>query len=162
MRQRRVIAGVLGATVLTAAALRGVMRRFAIVEQSMAPALEPGDWVVAVRQSGAIDRGDVVITGDPTGSGMQLVKRVIGLPGEHLSIESGRVVIDGALLADRWASGATRPEGSWAIPDGHVFLLGDNRGASTSDSRIVGPIPIEALTWVVKAVYYPTARARRL
>ena len=162
MRQRRAIAGAIGVAVLTAAALRGVMRRFAIVEHSMAPTLEQGDWVVAVRRTGEVQRGDVVILPDPTGSGMQLVKRVIGVGGEHLEIAAGRVLIDGALLADRWASGATRPPGDWIIPEGHVFLLGDNRGASASDSRIVGPVPIEAITWLVKAIYYPTARARRL
>ena len=151
MRQRRIVAGAIGLAVLTAAAMRGVLRRFAIVEHSMAPTLQQGDWVIATRRTGGIERGDIVIVPDPTGSGMQLVKRVIGLPGEHLAIASGRVVVNGALLADRWASGSTRPEGEWPIPEDHVFLLGDNRGTSASDSRIVGPVPVDAITWTVKA-----------
>ena len=147
---------------LTAAAMRGVIRRFAIREASMVPALEPGDWVIARRRIGAIDRGTIVIFDDPTGSGMHLVKRVIGLSGERIGIEGGRVTINGALLADRWANGASHPDGAWDVPDDHVWLIGDNRAASASDSRVLGPIPLDDIQWVVVATYFPPARARMM
>jgi signal peptidase I len=159
MRKRGLIAGAIGITVVTAAALRGVMRRFEIVEASMVPALEPGDWVVAKRRSGQLERGDVVVLTDPAETGMNLVKRVIGLGSETVGVQSGRVTIDEALLADRWANGLTTPDGSWAVPEGHVWLLGDNRGASTSDGRTIGPTPIDDIGWVVTARYWPTSRA---
>jgi len=159
MRKRGLIAGAVGVTVVTAAALRGVLRRFAIEEASMAPALEPGDWVVARRRTGDLERGDVVVFRDPAETGMNLVKRVVGLSGETIGVESGRVTIDGALLADRWANGLTKPDGTWEVPDGHVWLLGDNRGASASDGRTLGPIYTDDIGWIVVARYWPTSRA---
>lgn len=162
MSAKRVIAGAVGVTVLTAAALRGVLRRFAVHEDSMTPSLEPGDWIIARRRSGAPDRGDIVVFADPAGSGFDLVKRVIGLPGEQVGVTSGRVTIDSALLADRWANGATAPDGTWVVPDDHVWLLGDNRGASASDGRVLGPIPISDIQWVAIARYWPSARAGML
>ena len=159
MRKRGLIAGAIGATVVTAAALRGVLRRFEIAEASMAPALEPGDWIVARRRTGELARGDVVVFRDPAETGMDLVKRVVGLEGETVGVSSGRVTIDGALLADRWANGLTTPDGTWEVPEGQVWLLGDNRGASASDGRTLGPTSTENIGWVVVARYWPTWRA---
>ena len=158
MKKRGVVAGVAGVALLSAAALRGVLRRFAIREESMQPALLPGDWVVARRRTGALDRGDIVVFNDPNNPGTNLVKRVIGLPGELVGVSDGRVTIDGALLADRWATGMTRPDGEWAVPEGHVWLLGDNRAASASDGRQLGPTPVADTHWVVTARYWPTTR----
>ncbi len=148
--------------VVAAAALRGVTRRFEIKESSMAPTLEPGDWVIAKRRSGTPERGDIVVFTDPTGSGMNLTKRVIGLPGEMIAIDRGRVSVDGMILADRWAVGATGPDGQWQIPEDHVWVLGDNRGASRSDGRTLGSIPIETVGWHAMAIYWPKHRIRTL
>jgi signal peptidase I len=158
MRKREIIAGTVGVTLLTAAALRGVLRRFEIREASMAPTLESGDWVVAKRRNGSPARGDIVVFDDPTGTGMSLVKRVIGVPGEHVGIEDGRVTVDGVVLADRWANGVTTPDGQWDVSENDLWVLGDNRLASRSDSRLFGPIPIVSTRWHVVARYWPTAR----
>jgi len=155
MRKRGVAASVIGLTVLGAVALRGMLRRFTVREASMAPHLVEGDWVLARRRTGIPDRGDIVIFADPTGSGLNLIKRVIGLPGEHVGVEGGRVTINGALLADRWASGSSGPNGGWDIPHDHLWLLGDNRAASSSDGRVLGPTPVEEVEWVVIGKYWP-------
>jgi signal peptidase I len=162
VRANRVVAGVLGGALLAAVTLRGFVRRFAIHESSMAPTIEDGDWVIARRVIGPLERGDIVVFADPTGSGLDLVKRVIGLPGEVIGIEGGRVTVNGALLADRWASGSTRPDGEWLISGDEVWLLGDNRVHSVSDGRVLGPTKIDELSWVVVARYWPTARAGSL
>lgn len=159
MARRGIIAGSIGVTVLAAAALRGVLRRFEIREDSMSPALESGDWIVAKRRTGILERGDIVVLADPAGTGMNLVKRVIGVPGEHIGIENGRVTVNGAVLADRWANGVTGPDGDWELPDGHIWVLGDNRVHSRSDGRLFGPIPIESAQWQVVARYWPMSRA---
>jgi signal peptidase I len=156
MRKRGIIAGAVGVTLLAGAALRGVLRRFEIREASMAPILESGDWVIAKRRTGPPTRGDIVVFDDPTGTSMNLVKRVIGLGGEQIGIDSGRVTVDGAVLADHWTNGLTTPDGEWDVPDGHIWVLGDNRSASKSDSRLYGPIPIESVRWQVVARYWPT------
>ncbi|MCL1594605.1 MAG: signal peptidase I [Actinomycetia bacterium] len=158
MSTRRTIAGLIGITAVSAAVMRGLTRRFEIKEVSMSPALLPGDWVAARRRTGVPGRGDIVIFVDPTGSGMNLVKRAIGLPGEEIRITQGRVTVDGAVLADKWAQGSTSPDGVWAVPDGHVWVLGDNRGASTDDGRHLGPIAIDNVHWIVVARYWPASR----
>ncbi len=158
MGKRGIIAGSIGVTLLAAAAMRGVLRRFEIREASMEPALESGDWVVAKRRTGTLQRGDVVVLDDPTGTGMNLVKRVIGVQGEHIGIENGRVTINGAVLADRWANGVTEPDGEWDVSDGEVWVLGDNRPLSRSDSRVFGSIPHDSIDWQVTARYWPTAK----
>lgn len=158
MSKGRLIAGTIAVAVVAGAALRGVARRFEIKESSMFPALEPGDWTIGKRRSGVPDRGDIVVFTDPSGSGMNLVKRVIGLPGERVEVDGGRVSVDGVILADRWANGATRPDGSWPVPDGHVWVLGDNRGASRSDGRNLGAIPTDSIGWQIVAKYWPRSR----
>ena len=158
MSRREIIAGSIGATLLAAAAIRGVLRRFEIREASMEPALEQGDWVVAKRRNGPLQRGDIVVLDDPTGTGMNLVKRVIGVPGEHIGIENGRVTVNGAVLADGWANGVTEPDGEWDVADEQVWVLGDNRPLSRSDSRLFGPISAESITWHVTARYWPTTK----
>ena len=159
MRRRGIIAGSIGATILSAAALRGVLRRFEIRESSMAPALEAGDWVIAKRRSGPLARGDIVVFPDPGGTGMNLIKRVIGVPGDRVGIENGRVTINGAVLADRWTNGVTEPEGRWDLAEGHIWVLGDNRPMSRSDGRLFGPTPVANVKWTVVARYWPTVRA---
>jgi len=159
MRQRGIIAGSVGVTLLAAAALRGVLRRFEVKEASMSPTLEPGDWIVAKRRTGPLRRGDIVVFTDPAGTGMNLVKRVIGVPGELIGIENGRVTVNGAVLADRWANGVTEPDGAWTVPEGHIWVLGDNRPLSRSDGRLFGPISDDAAHWQVVARYWPTTRA---
>lgn len=158
MTRGRLIAGAMAVIVVTSAALRGVSRRFEIKESSMSPALEPGDWTIARQYRGAPQRGDIVVFTDPIGSGMNLVKRVIGLPGEEVVVDVGRVSIDGVILADRWANGITRPDGSWSVPDGHVWVLGDNRAESRSDGRVLGATPMETIGWEVVARYWPRNR----
>ena len=158
----RVIAGSVAIGVLAAAALRGMARRFEIKEASMAPTLEPGDWVVAKRRSGVPKRGDIVVFTDPTGSGLNLTKRVIGLPGELITVEGGVLSIDGAILADGWAVGATAPDGEWEVPNDRVWVLGDNRGTSRADGRMLGPTPIEDLDWKIMATYWPKSRIRSI
>jgi signal peptidase I len=144
--------------VVAGAALRGVSRRFEIKESSMSPMLESGDWTIAKRHSGVPERGDIVVFTDPMGSGMNLVKRVIGLPREEVAVNRGRVSIDGVILADRWANGITRPDVSWSVPDDHVWVLGDNRGDSRSDGRRFGPTPIGTIGWRILATYWPRNR----
>lgn len=128
----------------------------------MQPSLSPGDWVIAQRLRGAPRRGDIVVFSHPAVPEMSVVKRVIGLPGEHVQIGNGQVHIDGEILAEPWADGPTLPDGKWAVPPGQVWVLGDHRALSTGDSRSLGPLPVELVKWRVAARYWPAARATRL
>ena len=145
---------------LMVAGLRGRVTRYAIAEESMAPALRAGEYVIAERWSGPPRRGDVVIF--PHASGLDLVKRVVGLPGEEVAISRGQVHVDGTPLAEPWADGPTYPDGAWTLGAGEVFVLGDHRPASADDSRAIGPVPLAALRWRLRVRYWPPTKAGRV
>lgn len=114
----------------------------------MQPTLSPGDYLIAAATT-APRRGDIVVFPDPSRPDRDLVKRVIGLPGETVTIESGQVAIDGQILAEAWADGPTLPDGQWTNPPGTVYVLGDNRRLSRGDSRAIGPLHIQDMNRVV-------------
>jgi signal peptidase I len=106
-----------------------------------------------------IHRGDIVVFKKPADDTApditDLVKRVIGLPGETISARDGQVYIDGRYLSQPWLpkvdQGMTvfpsgipgclpSPPGYCRIPTGEYIMLGDNR-TDSSDSRVFGPVP---------------------
>jgi len=144
---------------LTAAGLNGKLARFAVSEKSMEPALQPGDYLFAAL-AGSVDRGEIVIYPDPSQSGLDLVKRVIGLPGDTVSIAGGQVAINGSLLAEPWADGPTLPDGEWTNPPGTVFTLGDNRRLSAGDSRASGPVSTKGMYRAIWRYWPPQSVGR--
>jgi signal peptidase I len=99
-------------------------------------------------------RGDIVIAKRPDGQ-PSLVKRVIGLPGETIESRDGHTYINGKPLDEPWVTyfgGRDYPR--TLIPEGCVFIIGDNRPIS-HDSRAIGPVPIEAIQGRVVFVYWP-------
>jgi len=149
-----------GLTAGMIAVTQRLLRRYAIAEHSMQPSLNPGDWVLADRVTGSLRRGDIVVFGHPQRPELDLIKRVIGLPGESITIIAGTVRIDGRG-ADQWAAGSTLPDGSWQLGPSEVFVLGDNRALS-GDSRALGPIPVAAIGWKVWCRYRPLPVRRDL
>jgi signal peptidase I len=149
-----------GAFVAAGAALAGlgVARwrgafRTVVEGNSMAPTLLPGQYLVATRPR-HIHRGDVVVVRLPQ-RGIEAVKRVVGLPGERVTVVAGRAEIDGRRLHEPHASG-TGVSGEWSLGAGEYLVLGDDRGEST-DGRTFGPVPGEALVGVVRFRYWPRA-----
>jgi signal peptidase I len=94
------------------------------------------------------ERGDVVVLNPPLASSQPYIKRIIGLPGESIEFRAGYVYVNGKRLDEPYIDGAiTRCNGSSycsidKIPDGYVYVLGDNRDNS-SDSRSFGLVKIE-------------------
>jgi len=158
MRKRGLVAAAAASVAVAAAIARGTMRRFAIVESSMEPALEPGDWVLARRFRPPPRRGDIVVFPDPLVPGRNLVKRIVGLPDETVELRDGRVLVNGEPLDDPWGNGPARPDDRLHLPDDAVFVLGDRRPVSAGDSRQLGPIPVSALEWRVVSRYWPARR----
>ena len=144
-----------GLAVLVLAGVRGALRRYVIAEQSMMPTLRDGDWVLAQRTTGRIERGEVIIFDHPRRPEFTLVKRVVGLPGDTVTIRNGQVYIDAAALAEPWADGPTRPDGEWEVAADEVFVLSDARTLTFADSRAFGPIHSAAARWRVRFRYWP-------
>lgn len=135
--------------------------RFEVADHSMAPLLAPGDYLLTrlIRNGRVPGRGDIVVF---RSGPRYLVKRVIGLPGETVSVEAGILMIDGAPREDPWWSAATRPDGRWPVPQDSFFVFGDNRSDSAHDSRSTGPITRAKIHSVAVARYWPLRGVRRL
>ena len=102
---------------------------------SMAPTLTDGQLVLtrSLRPTHAVGRGDLVVLASPVEPDQHLVKRVVGLPGEKVTFDAGRVNINGRPLREPYAS-PSMFRGEYDVPPGHFLVLGDNRDVS-SDSR---------------------------
>ncbi len=140
--------------------IRKYLRSFYLPSTSMEPTLLRGDYITAdTRWARTFEprRGDIVIYESPKEEGRLLIKRIMGLPGELISLRDSVLYINKVPLHDdrgvyrgpRHSSMNIEP---LEIPQGHYFVLGDNRDKST-DSRNHGPIPRSALHAKVGIVY---------
>lgn len=138
---------------------RSPLRSFLVSGDSMGPALGDGDRFLGWRtgRAGQVRRGAVVAFTHPLRPGFWLVKRVVGLGGEVIAIDTGEVLIDGRAGIDRWGQGWTTPDGEWRIPSGHLFVLSDQRPLTRNDSRRFGPI---AASDLYRMVFRPLHRRR--
>ena len=129
-----------------------VFQPFVVRGQSMEPSFENGDYLIIDELSFRFrepQRGEVVVFKYPNNPTQRYIKRIIGLPGETIEIQNGKIVIinnetsqtldESAYLS---SSLVTPGETRTTLADGQYFVLGDNRVAS-SDSRRWGPLPRE-------------------
>jgi signal peptidase I len=129
-----------------------------VLGQSMEPNLHSTQRVVVekvtYRFSHGPRRGDIVVIDLPDQAEM-LIKRVVGLPGETIEVRGGKVYIDGEELSEHWAvNPGGGSYGRQTVPPLHIFVMGDNRGAS-NDSRSFGPVPIEHIVGRAWFSYWP-------
>ncbi|WP_199423068.1 signal peptidase I [Actinotalea solisilvae] len=141
-----------------------MLRLARVVGASMAPTLRHGDLLVVARaaRSGRrathAHRGDVVVLEH---AGTRLVKRLVGVPGDVVELEAGRLAVGGRPL-----DGGPPPRGAgrttWHVPPGHVFVAGDDPAVS-DDSRVWDDpfVPDAAVRGVVVA-RVPRTRPRRV
>jgi signal peptidase I len=162
-----------------------IVKPYRIPSESMVPTLEVNQRVLVDRVSFRFsdpERGDIVVFKPPHGADLNtcgvehpdnqpcpeetpeksdtnFIKRVVGEPGDRLSVRGGRVYIDGELQDDD----AARPAKTCAtcnlekpitIPPDHYFMMGDNRGES-ADSREWGPVPKKWIIGRAFATYWP-------
>jgi len=126
--------------------------------QSMEPNLHTDQRLVVEKFSynfHAPKRGDVVVLKVDEHAEDLLIKRVIGLPGETIEVKEGRVYIDGDMLEEVYLAQPTHGHyGPIYIPPLHIFVLGDNRGAS-NDSRSFGPVHRKYIVGRAWLSYWP-------
>lgn len=150
-----------------------VAHAFHVESGSMEPTLAPGDRILVNKLAGNPSRGDLVVFSRADGD---LVKRVVALGGETLYFEDGLLKIGESWLVEPYLSAGTGTyvraaipncdptegfDGNEActVPEGHVFVLGDNRSVSF-DSRNFGPVPRENLIGNAALQFWPLGDLR--
>lgn len=142
-----------------------VLQPHKIKGNSMQPNFPDGEYILSDKLSyrfGEPERGDVVVFEAPGTDGEDFIKRIIGLPGETISIRDNSVYIDNRQVIESYLPdtivtlpGDFLEDGeSVTIPLENYFVLGDNRGHS-SDSRTWGLVEKEAITGKAWVVYWP-------
>ena len=156
-----------------------VIATYSIPSGSMEPTLQIGDRIVVDKLSyhlHGVDRGNIIVFSTPPNEHCagppvaDLVKRVIGLPGETISLSANDVFINGKQLAEPWLPASQRgktypgpsPQGyalhhPFKVPSGDVYVMGDNRTLSC-DSRYWGPIKESTIVGKVDLRIWPLTR----
>ncbi|XP_015691673.1 probable thylakoidal processing peptidase 2, chloroplastic isoform X2 [Oryza brachyantha] len=123
-----------------------------IASSSMAPTLRPADRAVAEKITYLFRRpsiGDIVFFRVPTAlqnhginKDVVFIKRILATPGDFIEVRQGQLIVNGVALKERYtASHASYTMEAMRLPEGHVFVMGDNRNNSC-DSRAWGPLPV--------------------
>ncbi len=166
---------IVGAIVLALVVKLFLLQAFYIPSLSMYPTLHEGDRVLVNKLSYRlhdVNRGDVIVFERPaseTSSNIpDLIKRVVGLPGESITFVDGSVYVDGSRLNESYlpdgtvTSSANAPnkctvEAPCVVPKGQVWVMGDNRGDS-KDSRYFGPIEQSSIVGRAFVTVWPLGR----
>jgi signal peptidase I len=153
----------LGETVLPAIVIAVLINLFLaqatrVYGSSMEPNLHTDQRLVVEKVTYRLHgprRGDVVVLRMPDRGPELLIKRIVGLPNEIVEIRNGTLYVDHQPLDEPYlvrSTGSTY--GPTLVPDGNVFVMGDNRGAS-NDSRVFGPVPIDRIVGRAWLSYWP-------
>lgn len=159
-----------------------VAQPFEVQQDSMLPTIVDGEYILIDKLTprfGGYEYGDVVVFDPPSGSGLDaqgipFIKRIIGMPGDTVSLENGRVFVtrqdanpvriqeEYILRGADGASAATtcpRPDCplTWIVGDEEYFVMGDNR-PSSQDSRVFGPIDDDTILGRAWLRYFPLER----
>ena len=131
--------------------------RFRIEGQSMEPNLHDGEYVIVDKVSYALhapERGDVIVL-LKSNNERDLIKRIIGLPGDTIEVRNGQVYINGTVINEPYLNQPTNePLPARQVEPGRYFVMGDNRNNS-SDSRSFGSIARSEIVGRAWFVYWP-------
>ena len=132
--------------------------RILVQSISMLPGLKENDMVLVNRiayRLGDPKRGDIIVFLNPVNpDDVPYIKRVIGLPGETVTIDQGEVYIEGQHLREPYLTSLTQRGGEWTVPADSLFVMGDNRNNS-SDSRQWGMVALDSVIGKAEVIYWP-------
>jgi signal peptidase I len=123
-----------------------VVEAFWIPSASMVPTLKYGDRVLVnkfIYRFTDPQRGDIIVFKSVEGDGQDLIKRVVGVPGDEIAVRGGKLFVNGEPQKEPYVNKKYPDRSFYApttVPKDHVFAMGDNR-ANSQDSRIFGPVP---------------------
>lgn len=150
------------AVALVFGGLAAVAKPYKIPTGSMEPTIQVNDRILANRlvyRFKDIERGDVIVFDPPAVPGVDTstpyVKRVVGLPGDTVEIREGRTLVNGKeFIVDQVTERPFYSRSEETVPDGMLFVLGDNRNSS-QDSHIWGYLPTDNVIGRADIIYWP-------
>ena len=138
--------------------VNALIGRFRIEQVSMLPNLHEGEYVIVDKVSYAFrepQRGEIVVLKNPVPGQPDLIKRIIGLPGESIAVHNGGVYINGQPLTEPYiAQPMAADSAATELQAGQYFVMGDNRNNS-EDSRRFGPRPVKDIVGRAWIIYWP-------
>jgi signal peptidase I len=140
-----------------------VVEAFWIPSASMVPTLKYGDRVLVnkfIYRFTEPERGDVIVFKSVQGDDQDLIKRVVGVPGDEITVRGGRLFVNGEPQQEPYVNKKYPDRSFYApttVPKDHVFMMGDNR-ANSQDSRVFGPVPKENIEGEAFLRFWPPDR----
>ena len=131
---------------------------------SMLPGIQSRERIFVNRfayRLGPVSRGDIIVFHYPLDPAKTFIKRVIGLPGDWVTIRNGVVYINGKRLKEPYVQRAYMDHNSYApvhVPPGHYYVLGDHRDDS-NDSREWGTVDRKLIIGKAAFAYWPISDA---
>lgn len=147
-------------TILMFLVIRFAVQNFRVDGVSMQPTLHNDEYILVDKASYYFhppNRGDIIVFKWPVDTSQDFIKRVIGIPGDHIQVtQTGMVIVDGHMLKEPYINPAPDPyqPTNITLKPGQYFVMGDNRGDS-SDSRVWGPVPSQDIIGRAVLVYWP-------
>jgi signal peptidase I len=142
-----------------------VAQAFQVEQYSMEPTLLPHDRVLVnkfIYRFREPQRGDIIVLHYPRDPSRNYIKRIVGLPGDRVQIQSGHVLINGESVEELYVNGIpTGDYGPEMVPADSLFVLGDNRNNS-EDSRAFGFLKRSLVIGQAILIYWPPDRLRFL
>lgn len=123
----------------------------------MLPTMEEEQYLIINKLAYFLDepqRGDIIVLHFPNDRSRDFIKRIIGLPGDTVEINNGRVMVNGVELNEPYIKDPPTNNQTWTIPPDSYFVMGDNR-LSSSDSRAWSYLPREDIIGKAWIVYWP-------
>lgn len=143
----------------------GRLMALEVVSGSMDPTIQQGDRLIVGRFANSnVSRGDLIMVIPPDDDGPELIKRIMGLPGDHIQLRGGILTINGQDSTIAGAAPSVHPgaeDQDLQLESGYYYLLGDNRPFS-HDSTEFGPVHRSLITGRVLFRYAPMSRFGRL
>lgn len=147
-----------------------VAQPFKVEQVSMMNTIEEGQYILVDKLTPHFDgyhRGDIIVFSPPPNAEIQAgkpyIKRIVGIGGDRITLQNGRVVVNGTPLDEPYLfslGGTSQPttahsdQSSWVVPVGELFVMGDHRERS-ADSRDFGPIEVSSVVGRAWLRYWP-------
>jgi signal peptidase I len=144
-----------------------IVEAFVIPSESMVPTLMVGDRVLAnkfIYDFTDPEKGDVAVFESVEVEGQDLIKRVVGTPGDTVEVREGMLYVNGEPQNEPYikkGGGISPPQQEFTVPKDSVFVMGDNR-SNSRDSRFFGPVPEENLEGKAFVTFWPPSRLSTL